>query len=223
MFDIASHTPWLQLREEVMPSMIGAIHTARRSSPARRASDEQRARKDQELAALMRRAQDGDRIAYASLLREVLPILKRVVQARLGFLPAMDREDLVQEILLSLHAARATYDPERAFIPWLMTIAHNRMVDQARRNSRRSAHEISVDEYPAHLADESASGDNYGDPEELRRAIKTLPRGQRSAIELLKLREMSLKEASQATGMSVSALKVSVHRAIKTLRASLQT
>jgi RNA polymerase sigma factor (sigma-70 family) len=223
MFDMASHTPWLQLREEVMPSMISAIHTARRSSPARRASDEQRARKDQELAALMRRAQDGDRIAYASLLREVLPILKRVVQARLGFRPAMDREDLVQEILLSLHAARATYDPERAFIPWLMTIAHNRMVDQARRNSRRSANEVAVDEYPAHLADESTSGDNYGDPEELRRAIKTLPRGQRSAIELLKLREMSLKEASRATGMSVSALKVSVHRAIKTLRASLQT
>jgi RNA polymerase sigma factor (sigma-70 family) len=207
-----------------MTSMISAIHTARRSSsPAQRASAEQRARKDQELAALMRSAQDGDRIAYASLLREVLPILKRVVQARLGFLPAMDREDLVQEIVLSLHAARATYDPERAFIPWLMTIAHNRMVDQARRGSRRSAHEVAVDEYPAHLADESASGDNYGDPEELRRAIKTLPRGQRSAIELLKLREMSLKEASQATGMSVSALKVSVHRAIKTLRASMQT
>src|ERR1700675_1750143 len=102
--------PSLQLREESMTSMISAIHTARRSSsPAQRASAEQRARKDQELAALMRSAQDGDRVAYASLLREVLPILKRVVQARLGFLPAMDREDLVQEILLSLHAARATY------------------------------------------------------------------------------------------------------------------
>ena len=50
-----------------------------------------------------------------------------------------------------------------------------------------------------------------------------LPKGQRSAIELLKLREMSLKEASQATGMIISALKVSVHRAIKTLRTSLQS
>jgi RNA polymerase sigma-70 factor (ECF subfamily) len=39
----------------------------------------------------------------------------------------------------------------------------------------------------------------------------------------LKLREMSLKEASQATGMSISALKVSVHRAIKTLRVSLKS
>jgi RNA polymerase sigma factor (sigma-70 family) len=180
---------------------------------------------DRQLSSLMRQAQDGDQASYASLLREVLPILKRVVQARLGFLPVMDREDLVQDILMSVHAARATYDPTRPFKPWLMTIAHNRMVDQARRNSRRAANEMSVDEYPADVADADAgaAADRYGDPEELRRAIKVLPKGQRSALELLKLREMSLKEASQATGMSVSALKVSVHRAIKTLRVSLKS
>ena len=51
------------------------------------------------LALLMRNAQDGDRAAYASLLKEILPILKRRVQSRLGFLPIMDREDIVQEIL----------------------------------------------------------------------------------------------------------------------------
>jgi len=179
---------------------------------------------DRQLSSLMRKAQDGDQAAYASLLREVLPILKRVVQARLGFLPVMDREDLVQDIVMSLHAARATYDPARPFKPWLMTIAYNRMVDQARRNSRRTANEVTVDEYPTDVADTNAGAavDRYGDPEELRHAIKTLPKGQRSAIELLKLREMSLTEASQATGMSISALKVSVHRAIKTLRTSLQ-
>jgi RNA polymerase sigma factor (sigma-70 family) len=135
---------------------------------------------DQRLSSLMRKAQDGDQGAYAALLREVLPILKRVVQARLGFLPVMDREDLVQDILMSLHAARATYDPARPFKPWLMTIAHNRMVDQARRNSRRTANEIAVDEYPVDVADadSGAAADRYGDPEELREAIKTLPKGQ---------------------------------------------
>lgn len=193
---------------------------ATRSTASAGRNDEQ----DRQLSALMRKAQDGNQAAYASLLREVLPILKRVVQARLGFLPATDREDLVQDILLSLHAARASYDPARPFQPWLMTIAHNRMVDQARRNSRRAANEVSVDEYPTHVADvdAGAAADGYGDPEQLRQAIKALPKGQRSAIELLKLREMSLKEASQATGISISALKVSVHRAIRGLRTSLQ-
>jgi RNA polymerase sigma-70 factor (ECF subfamily) len=180
--------------------------------------------RDRALSILMRSAQDGDRAAYAVLLREVLPILKRMVHGRFGFLPAADREDLVQDILLSLHAARATYDPARPFLPWLMAIAHNRTVDQVRRNARRQANELLVDEYPADVADEDAGrfADGPGDPQALRRAIKDLPKGQRSAIELVKLRELSLKEASRETGLSETALKVSVHRAIKALRAALQ-
>jgi RNA polymerase sigma-70 factor (ECF subfamily) len=201
------------------------INTGYASATRSAASAGRNEEHDRQLSSLMRKAQDGDQAAYASLLREVLPILKRVVQARVGFLPVMDREDLVQDILMSLHAARATYDPARPFKPWLMTIMHNRMVDQARRNSRRATNEVSVDEYPADVADAAAgaASDRYGDPEELRRAIKVLPKGQRSALELLKLHEMSLKEASQATGVSISALKVSVHRAIKTLRVSLKS
>jgi RNA polymerase sigma-70 factor (ECF subfamily) len=53
-------------------------------------------------------------------------------------------------------------------------------------------------------------------------AIATLPDGQREAVELLKLREMSLIEASAVSGKSISALKVNVHRAIKALRAQLK-
>jgi RNA polymerase sigma-70 factor (ECF subfamily) len=48
-----------------------------------------------------------------------------------------------------------------------------------------------------------------------------LPAGQRVAIEAVKLREMSLKEAAAATGTSIGALKVSVHRGIKALRTAL--
>jgi hypothetical protein len=53
----------------------------------------------------------------------------------------------------------------------------------------------------------------------LRIAIAGLPESQREALELLKLREMSLAEASRASGKSVAALKVNVNRAINTLRA----
>ena len=81
----------------------------------------ERTNKNQHLADLMRAAQDGERPAYAVLLREVLPLLQRLVHSRLRFLQAADREDLVQDILLSVHAARATYDPGRPFVPWLVT------------------------------------------------------------------------------------------------------
>jgi RNA polymerase sigma-70 factor (ECF subfamily) len=74
------------------------------------------------------------------------------------------------------------------------------------------------------FADESTnttSGD-YGDPDALRQALGVLPAGQREAIEMLKLQEMSLKEASAATGMSVGALKVATHRAMNALRKLLK-
>jgi DNA-directed RNA polymerase specialized sigma24 family protein len=62
----------------------------------------------------------------------------------------------------------------------------------------------------------------YRDPQALRRAIQGLPRGQREAIEMMKLREMSLKEAAAASGTRVGALKVSVHRAMIALRKALK-
>ncbi|MFX8933911.1 sigma factor-like helix-turn-helix DNA-binding protein, partial [Acinetobacter baumannii] len=60
--------------------------------------------------------------------------------------------------------------------------------------------------------DEAALGD----------AIERLPDEQREAIRMLKLNEMSLKEAAAASGRSVGALKVATHRAIRTLRQLLR-
>jgi RNA polymerase sigma-70 factor (ECF subfamily) len=57
----------------------------------------------------------------------------------------------------------------------------------------------------------------------LREAIERLPQGQRDAIRLLKLQEMSLKEAAAASGLSVAALKIATHRALKNLRKMFMT
>ena len=93
----------------------------------------------------MRAAQHGDRAAYSRLVREIIPLLKRVLRTRHGFLQAADRDDLIQEVLLSLHRAMTTYDPQREFVPWLMAIARNKMVDRARRFARSIANEVLVD------------------------------------------------------------------------------
>jgi len=175
------------------------------------------------LSSLMRVAQDGDKAAYCELLRQVTPLLRAAVRRKRHFLQPQDIEDLVQDILLSLHQVRATYDPARPFVPWLMAIAHNRIVDGGRRHLRRAANEVAVDEYPETFDPAATNhvGEGYGDPQALRQAIAKLPQGQRQAIEMLKLRELSLKEAAAETGMSISALKVSVHRAMKSLRVAL--
>jgi RNA polymerase sigma-70 factor (ECF subfamily) len=172
----------------------------------------------------MRLAQAGDRAAYRKLLREIAPIIRRSLKRRIASLPQADIEDIVQDTLLAVHAVRATYDCRRPFLPWLMTIAHNRMVDAARRYGRRMAREVTVEEYPETFAPEKANmvEEAYGDPEALRQALNELPKSQRMAIELLKLQEMSLKQAAGASGMSIAALKVATHRATRALRLALR-
>ncbi|MFT0860417.1 RNA polymerase sigma factor [Ancylobacter sp. G4_0304] len=52
-------------------------------------------------------------------------------------------------------------------------------------------------------------------------ALGDLPPVQRTAVDLLKLKEMSLKEASDVTGLSIASLKMATHRALRTLRTLL--
>jgi RNA polymerase sigma factor (sigma-70 family) len=175
---------------------------------------------DQALTTLMQAAQAGDAQAYVRLLKEITPRLRQIVRRQRSFVKAEDIEDLVQDILLSLHAVRATYDPQRPFMPWLIAITRNRLADAARRYSRRAAHEVQVENVPVTFSEKEPNmySDEYRDPEALRQAIEDLSPAQRAAIEMLKLREMSLKEAAAARGTSIGALKVSVHRAMAALR-----
>jgi RNA polymerase sigma factor (sigma-70 family) len=175
------------------------------------------------LGSLMRAAQEGDGKAYLRLLTEITPLLRRVIGRQRRFMQASDVEDIVQEVLISIHSVRATYDPARPFMPWLVAIARNRTIDAARRYGRVAANEVSGVDFPETFSSEATNlvDDTYGDPEALREAVSRLPPGQRQAIEMLKLREMSLKEAAAATGMSVSALKIAVHRGVKSLRKAL--
>lgn len=178
---------------------------------------------DADLADLMAAAQSGDSAAYKRLLLTIIPVLRQTVRQQNRGLQPSDVEDLVQEALLSIHLVRTTFDASRPFLPWAKTIARNRAIDWARRDTRKRANEAADAPPPETFAAEETnnSDDAPGDPEALQHAIARLPNGQRRAVELLKLREMSLREASEATGTSISALKVACHRGIKALRATL--
>jgi RNA polymerase sigma-70 factor (ECF subfamily) len=165
----------------------------------------------------MARAQNGDRRVYGRLLEEIVPYL-RALAARRGVEDA-DLEDFVQDILLTVHAIRHTYDPARPFGPWLVAIAHRRITDGLRRRTRRRAREMPLN--PTHETFAAAPA-NLGEVDANSRAlmeeIEKLPSGQRLALRLLKLEERSLKDAAAACGRSVGSLKVASHRAIRTLQ-----
>ena len=166
---------------------------------------------------LMAESQAGDREAYRRLLQSVLPYLRSL--ARRSGLTSDEVEDAVQDVLLTLHSIRHSYDPARPFAPWLAAVARHRLIDRRRRVFRRVQRETPLDDEAETLAaaptylPETAS-----EVRRLKAAIAALPPGQRQAVEMLKLKEMSLKEASAASGQSISALKVAMHRALLRLR-----
>jgi RNA polymerase sigma-70 factor, ECF subfamily len=172
-------------------------------------------------SALMARAQDGDRDAYRSLLKQIEPYV-RSIAARCFSLP-IDVEDVLQDVLLTVHAIRNTYDPRRPFGPWLVAIANRRVIDRLRRHTRRKSREIELAAEHETFPDLRANLDSAISAElALDGAIDKLPPDQREAIKMLKLKEMSLKEASRASGRSIAALKVATHRAMKNLRSLLK-
>jgi RNA polymerase sigma-70 factor (ECF subfamily) len=174
-----------------------------------------------EWAGLMAAAQSGDAASYRRLLTAVTPYLRSV--AARHHRDRADIEDSVQDILLTVHAVRHTYDPARPFKPWLVAIARRRIIDRLRGQGRRRARETFLaPEHETFAAPETNTYEAEPDARALRDAVAQLPEGQRQAVTLLKIEEKSLKEASQATGMSIVALKVSTHRAVKTLRKILE-
>lgn len=174
-----------------------------------------------EWSRLMARAQDGDRAAYRALLRDISPYL-RSLASRCFSQPA-DVEDAVQDALLTIHLVRHAYDPRRPFGPWLVAIANRRIIDRMRRDTRRRAREVALAAEHETFADPAANiSSGTLDEAALAEAIEHLPPDQRQTIRMLKLNEMSLKEAAAVSGRSIPALKVTTHRAVKNLRRMLK-
>ncbi len=174
-------------------------------------------------AGLMAAAQAGDATSYATLLRDCLPLIRAT--ARFRGIPPDAVDDVVQDVLLTIHRVRHTYDPDRSFTAWLRAIAERRAIDLLRRHGRRHAREVfSPEAYDAHPDPGAAADDRVAQDERAKRlgeAVRSLPPGQRQAVELLAIRDRSLAEASAETGRSKVALKVNLHRALKALRSRM--
>lgn len=180
------------------------------------ASDDVRAQEDTRWSAWMAAAQGGDAEAYRDLLGELDKVLRGYLQRLLGD-PTLV-EDGVQETLLAVHRARHTYDPRRAFRPWLMAIARHKAIDLLRRGNNPTRNAASHDE--------EVAGDERGEnrPEaalEVARLLAALPETFREAIVLTKIQGQTVDEAARHAGVSATAMRSRVHRAMRQLRRRL--
>jgi RNA polymerase sigma-70 factor (ECF subfamily) len=145
-------------------------------------------------------------------LNEIGPVLFSFVRRRV-----FNREmvqDVYQEVLLTFHKARHSYEPGRPLGPWLFTVARNSLLDALGRNRKFAEKEV-----PSEVLPESSQPEQDGSlDDELTQALRTLPESNRRAVELLKLKGLSLEEAAKELKISVGALKVRAHRGYLQLR-----
>jgi RNA polymerase sigma-70 factor (ECF subfamily) len=169
-------------------------------------------------AGLMRAAQGGDARSYDQLLRAVTPFVRNLARryCRSGELA----EDVVQDVLLTVHRVRHTWDPQRPFCPWLAAIAARRGIDRIRRATRIARYEVSDELAIETFATPAANNDSGAlrAVEAIEPLLAALPERQRLALEAVKIRGLSVAQAASESGQSVAALKVNVHRAVKALR-----
>lgn len=172
-----------------------------------------------DLEGLMRRSRDGDKASYARLLRETARLLRPFLARRLSFESEVD--DVLQEILISIHKARHTYDGKRPYKPWMYAIAKFRLQDYLRAHYAdrlRQAEDfsdleniLSEDVTEAAISYESISGE-----------ILKLPAKQAQILQLMHQEGYTSKEVATKLGMTESAVKVAAHRAYKVLRQKLE-
>jgi RNA polymerase sigma-70 factor (ECF subfamily) len=159
---------------------------------------------------------DGDAAAHKVLLTRLSAHLRAYFNARLariGMAPA-DAEDLVQETLIALHTRRHTYDRSQPLTPWVYAIARYRLIDYLRR-SKRSATDVPIEAAEEVLADDDPS--SVESSLDLAQLMARLSPKARQAIQFVKLDGLSVSEAASRSGMSPSAVKVSVHRGLRAL------
>lgn len=155
----------------------------------------------------------GDKRAYQSFLNEVAAGLRAFVRKRL-FVGPDEAEDIVQEVLLAVHTKRHTYDAAQPVLPWVYAITRFKLTDHLRKMGRRGV-QVPVEEEPGLLAESDHEAGAIR--RDLDRLLEKLPVKQRESIRMVKLQQLSVREAAEKASMSESDVKVSVHRGLKAL------
>ena len=164
----------------------------------------------------MARAQGGDRAIYETLLAELGVAIETYIRVRFGPIDAL--EDCVQECLIAVHAARQTYDPQRLFRPWLFTIVRHRTIDLLRqRRTWLSMLDALGAEAPVEDQSERLLRQIDGV-----RILEQLSPDHREMIALSKYGGYTTAEAADYLGITESAAKARLLRALAAIRSLLE-
>lgn len=165
------------------------------------------------LSSLMYKAQQGNKQAYSNLFLKVTPMLRSFISQKIS--SQDDMEDIVQEILISLHKAGHTYDANRPFEVWMYTIARYRLNDYLRSYYKNESLKEKILVEHEHFSNNSDVTSGTEMDESINELISALPEKQRTIVTMMKVEGYTAKETAEMVNMSETAVKVAAHRVYK--------
>jgi RNA polymerase sigma-70 factor (ECF subfamily) len=175
------------------------------------------ASRDADWTEWMRAALAGDAGAYRQFLLSVTPYIRAVARRRCENMGAADgeAEDIVQEVLLTVHLKRGTWDQARSIAPWISAIIRNKVIDAFRRRGWRIS--VPIEDVMDSLQAQEQAPDISA--HEIDTLLGQLKVSQREIVRSISINGDSIQETASRLKMSEGAVRVSLHRALKALGA----
>jgi len=162
---------------------------------------------------LMCAANRGDQRAYAQILTAITPVVRGIVRARGGALGPEGCEDVVQDVLLTIHMKRHTWREDAPLRPWLYAVTRHKVVDAFRARGKRI--DVPVDDFLEVLA--APAGPDPFEAQDMDRVIDQLDPRAAQIVRAIGIDGDTAADTGARLGMSEGAVRVALHRALKSL------
>lgn len=176
-------------------------------------------------ALFLRFRETGDTEAYRELIDRYHDDLLRFLFRMLG--DRQGAEDIFQEAFLQAHLSSASFDKNRAFRPWLFTIAANKARDLLRKKGRRKTAELSApigggDGRDAAFVDlmggdSPAPDERLADEErdrQVQKVLNTMSPTLREVLLLAYFQRLSYAQIAEELGIPLGTVKSRLHSAV---------
>jgi RNA polymerase sigma-70 factor (ECF subfamily) len=172
-------------------------------------------------AELVARAREGDQAAFGELVRRHQQAVLRAALSAVG--SAADADDVAQEAFLLAYQRLKTFRGEAAFKTWMLTITWNQAMNHRRKSTRWLRRFMSVESEEGSAFESIEFAAPGGTPEdlvargqsreEIRRAIRALPKKLRDALLLAQSGEYSYDEIGSMLNAKTGTIKWRVSEA----------
>jgi RNA polymerase sigma-70 factor (ECF subfamily) len=177
-----------------------------------------RAELEAQLRQWMAEALAGNQASYHALLSRIASMVRGYLTNTIS--PAQRTpekvEDLVQDVLVAIHRKKHLYRTDMPILPWLFAIARYRLIDQVRADARRPSL-VEWDDAPD-PADPNATPVGHESVFELEELLDCLSQKQKKILVMAKAEGRPLAEIAAHFKMTLSAVKVTIHRSLQKVR-----